>query len=658
MKTNRHLKMTLKYLKTNDLVAVPFDKGVGICLMKRQDYEQKLDKIINLPQFLKLEKPRSNAVPFIMKEEEDIIELLEDLLAKQEISQKAFDMMKPVGSKPPRLYGLAKVHKKDIPVRPVLSMPGSAYHKIGKFLSQFLGRVPECNIQTSSEVISKKVRSIELDDDEELISFDVTSLYTNVPVHESIKECAELLYRPRAAHGSPCFSKETFIKLATVASCNVVLLTHDGYYKQVDGLAMGAPLAPFLANAWMSKYDPIIASIIEEQPGQVREESVEISIQADNVDIDFSNGVNQVINDNNQRTSYARACKKDVCYSQSSQKSKQKKLNHCDDKQGKKAKLYERYMDDCITCMKRKVIELKLAQINSLHPSLGFTHEREIDGNLSALDMLLMHRGNEIHTTWFTKKTDTGLVLNFHSLSPMKYKRAIIIGMIHRIYRACSSWKYINESLEKAKQILKNNQYPLGFIEEILSKTLEKIILKNTNEKSKTEEEREKEESIMFFVQYRGKITDEFSNELKKICDSKESPAFAVPLKIIKTMRKMKTVLPSLKPKINKMVRSDVVYKITCNVCESTYVGQTVRHLTARFREHRTNEGPVKAHMVGCGTELRDDDIQILKEVVDSAKLLTEEALHIKEIKPEINKKEEFRSRKLNIKWLLDSIYG
>ena len=27
----------------NDLVAVPFDKGIGICVMKRQDYHQKLD---------------------------------------------------------------------------------------------------------------------------------------------------------------------------------------------------------------------------------------------------------------------------------------------------------------------------------------------------------------------------------------------------------------------------------------------------------------------------------------------------------------------------------------------------------------------------------------------------------------------------------------
>ena len=62
--------------------------------------------------------------------------------------------------------------------------------------------------------------------------------------------------------------------------------------------------------------------------------------------------------------------------------------------------------------------------------------------------------------------------------------------------------------------------------------------------------------------------------------------------------------------------------------------------------------------MVGCNTELRDEDIQILTEICDSAKLLTQEALHIKEVKPQINKKEEFKSRKLNIKWLLESIYN
>ena len=38
--------------------------------------------------------------------------------------------LNPGGSQPARLYGLAKLHNKNTPLRPLLSMPGSAYHKI------------------------------------------------------------------------------------------------------------------------------------------------------------------------------------------------------------------------------------------------------------------------------------------------------------------------------------------------------------------------------------------------------------------------------------------------------------------------------------------------------------------------------------------------
>ena len=52
----------------------------------------------------------------------------------------------------------------------------------------------------------------------------------------------------------PPVDKETFIILATLASCDVLAI-HDGLYKQVDGLAMGSPPAPHLANGWMSQFD-------------------------------------------------------------------------------------------------------------------------------------------------------------------------------------------------------------------------------------------------------------------------------------------------------------------------------------------------------------------------------------------------------------------
>lgn len=44
-KTPRNVQMTRKYLKENDLLAVPFDKGIGICLMKTDTYNENLTKL-------------------------------------------------------------------------------------------------------------------------------------------------------------------------------------------------------------------------------------------------------------------------------------------------------------------------------------------------------------------------------------------------------------------------------------------------------------------------------------------------------------------------------------------------------------------------------------------------------------------------------------
>ena len=46
--------------------------------------------------------------------------------------------------------------------------------------------------------------------------------------------------------------------MATISSCDVIFDTPDGFYKQMDGLAMGSPPAPHLANGWLSTFDNTI----------------------------------------------------------------------------------------------------------------------------------------------------------------------------------------------------------------------------------------------------------------------------------------------------------------------------------------------------------------------------------------------------------------
>ena len=573
--------MTLKYLKEKKLLALPFDKGVGICIMKEQTYKSKMDTIIQLPQFEKYVDKRKDAIHPLLKEENRIQKALKDLCDKEKITKTMYDSLRPTGSQPPRLYGLAKVHKANTPLRPVLAMPGSAYQNVAKQVALWLSQVPECNIQTSTKDIRDTLKDVQLEPDEELVSFDVASLYTNVPVREAIDVCADLLFEKVSIP----VDKETFKILAELATCNVVMSTHDGFYRQIDGLAMGSPPAPQLANGWLSTFENKIKS---------------------------------------------------------------------------ETKLYVRFMDDILCAMKAKKITYKLNLINSLHNNLKFTLERQLNFCIAFLDMLIKNENGILSSTWYTKPSDTGLVMNFHALAPNKYKRSVVSSFVHRICRSCTSDKHVKESLEKARNILISNQYPSSFFEPIIQSTLSKInadasstpenvSLVNSNVEDPTLipnycfHNIDDKDKFLYCLQYRGKVTEHYASDLHKI---------NVPCRVVMTLRKLKTVLPSRKPPVEKMLKSNVVYKIVCPRCEACYVGMTSRQLTRRYTEHIGKRGVTKPHMNNCNVVLGEKDIEILGTHTKSEKhLLTLEALFINEIRPTLNTKDEYKRRTLTLKF-------
>ena len=443
-------------------------------------------------------------------------------------------------------------------------MPGSAYYKIAKQTADWLSVVPECCINSSTKDIADQLDGIVLQTDYELVSFDVVSLYTNVPLIEAIKVCADLLYSGK--YEQPPVDKETFVELLTICNQNVIMMTNEGMYRQINGLAMGSPPAPMLANGWLSSYDS--------------------TIKGDAV-------------------------------------------------------LYSRYIDDILRDIHRDSIDKKLTDINKLNPDfLKFTVERENDHKIAFLDMEIHRKVNRLYSTWYTKSTDTGLVMNFLSLAPMKYKRSVVCGMIHRIFRSCSNFKTFHESLDKAKLILEKNQCAKSFLDPIIKDTLEKLVLgKDTvTEEEKPEEEIEKK---LFMIQYRGKISDEFKRTLAKI---------NAPCRVVFTLTKLKTVLPSLKPSIDTPFKSWLVYKIECPRCNACYVGYTRRHLISRLKEHGQAKKPVGKHMRACNHTLGIDNATILARSTRSEyHLMTLEALFIAQLKPSLNTRDEYKSLELVI---------
>ena len=113
-------------------------------------------------------------------------------------------------------------------------------------------KLPGANIETNTRDFRKALESLSLEDDEQIVSLDVKSLYTNVPVGEAIEIALRELY---SSNLNPDIPRSAMKSLLKPAVTNVHFKCNGIWYVQSDGLAMGASLAVLLANVWMKSFD-------------------------------------------------------------------------------------------------------------------------------------------------------------------------------------------------------------------------------------------------------------------------------------------------------------------------------------------------------------------------------------------------------------------
>ena len=88
-----------------------------------------------------------------------------------------------------------------------------------------------------------------------MASFDIKSLFTNVPLNETVEICInESFTNTEIVNGFNRTQFKNFLKLAV----NDCIFLFDGKtYKQCDGVAMGNPLGPTMANAFLCYHEKI-----------------------------------------------------------------------------------------------------------------------------------------------------------------------------------------------------------------------------------------------------------------------------------------------------------------------------------------------------------------------------------------------------------------
>ena len=187
------------------------------------------------------------------KYKKDLVAILKSLKDNESIDDKIWRKIYPTTDTPPRFYGLPKIHKAAVPLRPIVSSIGSiTYHcskHLADIISPLIGRTQH-HIKNSQE-FSRVIQAHNIHPQEELRSYDVTALFTSVPVEKAVECIRKKLEEDLTLHKRTNMSPgDVCTLLEFCLSCTYFL--YDGqYYRQIHGAAMGSPVSMIVCDAMM-----------------------------------------------------------------------------------------------------------------------------------------------------------------------------------------------------------------------------------------------------------------------------------------------------------------------------------------------------------------------------------------------------------------------
>lgn len=233
-----------------DICIARSDKGKHTVLIHKSDYISKMDQLVRLTDdYLEVENLD------ILQLEQTNNDFVSQLISVSTMSKIMPDSCTLIA----QMYGLIKIHKKGYPVRPITSACAAPGFKLAKIFTEILTNVfPEdgYHIRNSVQFV-KKLALIQLDQYETMISFDVVSMFTNIPIDHMIcliRKRADIIF---SLYKIPfLLFKKIFLFL--LKDC-AVFAWNEKVYQQQDSLAMGSPLSPILAKILMTD---IIDSIL------------------------------------------------------------------------------------------------------------------------------------------------------------------------------------------------------------------------------------------------------------------------------------------------------------------------------------------------------------------------------------------------------------
>ena len=155
------------------------------------------------------------------------------------------------------LFGQPKIHKPDIPLRPIVSTRGSPTYSLAQHLALILKPLvgnSEHHVVNSTDFIDQ-IQDLAIQNTDTLISFDVESLFTSVPVKDSCQIIHKCLQADNTLKDRTEMSAEQILELLSLSLNSTSFKWRDTFYQHTEGAAMVSPLSPIVANMFMEHFE-------------------------------------------------------------------------------------------------------------------------------------------------------------------------------------------------------------------------------------------------------------------------------------------------------------------------------------------------------------------------------------------------------------------
>ena len=186
--TKQEQKALNELKKDTNGVILTADKGTCLVVMDKEEYISKAHELLKEETYrIILEDPTNK--------QNKLIQLLKKIKTEGGINEENYKKMYPTGVGIPKFYGLPKVHKAGLPLRPIVSSRGSVTYNTSKELARILkplaGR-STFSVHNTMDFV-EQVKNIRLQPQECIVSYDVKALFTSVPIKPAIKIIKQLL---------------------------------------------------------------------------------------------------------------------------------------------------------------------------------------------------------------------------------------------------------------------------------------------------------------------------------------------------------------------------------------------------------------------------------------------------------------------------------